>query len=249
MKIAGLWKGIVIGLACSFLVGTSLCAFAQDNDFTINAGTATTAEQNGNTSDSSLQDILDSGEVKDDDIAMGDFIKNYRGVTSSQLSEADNLISPLTNFLGFVSGILISLATAGIFFITAIDIAYIAIPPVRGLLYPQGANGGAMGGGMGYNNQNNQRKYQLISDEAIACTAMMSGGQRGSAMGMQQAGQNNQTRGSVIKIYLGKRIIFIIFFAICLLILTSSALLGTGVNLAMWGLKLIDALNTFIGNF
>ena len=67
--------------------------------------------------------------------------------------------------------------------------------------------------------------------------------------GMQQGGQNNQSRGSVIKIFLGKRIMFIIFFAICLIILTSSALLGTGVNIAMWGLKLIGALNNFMGNF
>ena len=150
MKLKRLWKGLIVGLTCCFLVGVSVSAQGSyDNDFAgSNGAQVTQNSQNvqntggsGNGTGSSgtsgsLQDILNSGEVKEDDVAMGDFIKNYRGVTSSQLSEADTLVSPVTNFLGFVSGILIALATAGIFFITAIDIVYIAIPPVRGFLNP-----------------------------------------------------------------------------------------------------------------
>ena len=65
---------------------------------------------------------------------------------------------------------------------------------------------------------------------------------------MGSMGQQSQQGGtkSIIMAYLKKRIFFVILFAVCTVILTSSILLGTGVNLAQWGMKLIEILNNSI---
>ena len=49
-----------------------------------------------------------------------------------------------------------------------------------------------------------------------------------------QGGQDQMSKKSVIGMYFKKRIFFMILLAICAIVLTSSVLLGTGVNLALW---------------
>lgn len=121
-----------------------------------------------------------------------------------------------------------------------------------------GMRGGMMGGGA--TPQGKQR--QLISDEAVQCAAMMGGGQQaqGGAMGamggmgmgmggMGAMGGQQDTQAnvkSVIGTYFKKRIVFMVLFAICVVVLLSSKLLGTGVNLASWILKLLDTLNSYM---
>lgn len=106
--------------------------------------------------------------------------------------------------------------------------------------------GGQMGGGGG---------IQWISDEAVNCVALIGAGGQAApmgggmganpmAMGMQQQPmQQPMTVKSVIGMYFKKRIIFMVLLAMCVIVLTSSALLDTGVNLALWLTKIINGIN------
>ena len=67
----------------------------------------------------------------------------------------------------------------------------------------------------------------------------------GAGMGMQQSGSALAPK-VVIGTYFKKRIVFMVILVVCAIILTSSALLGTGVNLAMWGMRIIDWVNNYI---
>lgn len=201
----------------------------------------------------------------DDDIEVGEWIKNRRGMTSENLNSASETLSPLVNMCGNVVGGIIVLVFAFVFIITGLDLLYISVPPIRGFLY-KGDAGGQQGGGMmggygmrggmmGGGQQGGQEKpTQWISDEAIQCTAMlggggqqgggmMGGGMYGGGMGGMQGGQDQMSKKSVIGMYFKKRIFFMILLAICAIVLTSSVLLGTGVNLALWLTKMLNMIN------
>lgn len=203
-----------------------------------------------------LGDNLESNAVEDE-TGVIDFFKNHQSMTSDQLNKASETISPITNIFGYLMGGIIALTSSAIFLITALDLLYISVPPIRGLLYSGGSSqsmgmgGYGMRGGM---QQSSGKTSQWVSDEAVQCSALL-GGSGGSTQsmgmggyGMQGGMQQQQSGGtkSVILTYLKKRIFFIILFAVCTVILTSSILLGTGVNLAQWGMKLIEILNNSI---
>lgn len=203
-----------------------------------------------------LGDNLESNTVEDE-TGVIDFFKNHQSMTSDQLNKASETISPITNIFGYLMGGIIALTSSAIFLITALDLLFISVPPIRGLLYSGGSSqsmgmgGYGMRGGM---QQSSGKTSQWVSDEAVQCSALL-GGSGGSTQsmgmggyGMQGGMQQQQSGGtkSVILTYLKKRIFFIILFAVCTVILTSSILLGTGVNLAQWGMKLIEILNNSI---
>ena len=182
-------------------------------------------------------------------------------------------MNPIVNLLGYVAGGIIVLTVAGVVVITALDLMYIAIPPIRNVLYKGGAAGagGMMGaGGMGMHGrfgmmgggaQGAQQTRQWVSDEAVACAALLGGGAQaqgamgggmgmmggyGGMGGMQAMGANQQqaqSTKSVIGMYFKKRLFFLILLALCIIVLTSSALMNCGVNLAQWVLKIINMLN------
>lgn len=214
------------------------------------------------------------GSVTEDDQEVGNWISNQRGMTGEQLNEASENLSFVTNFIGYVLGGIVILIFAGLFLITALDLLYITFPPVRNLLYKAGTDGtgaytgGGMAGGYGRGMMGmgmagaggaaggTNKPTQWVSDEAVQCAALMGGsaqaqnggGMMGGGMygGMQGQAQQQMSTKSVIGTYFRKRIFFMILLVLCGIILTSSALLGTGVNLALWGVRLIDMLNGYI---
>ena len=214
------------------------------------------------------------GTISEDDQNIADWIGNQRGFTSDQLETASDTLSPITNMIGYLIGAIFVLACAGVFLITALDLLYIAVPPIRNLLYKAGTDGtgaytgGGMAGGYGRGMMGmgmagaggaaggTNKPTQWVSDEAVQCAALMGGsaqaqnggGMMGGGMygGMQGQPQQQMSTKSVIGTYFRKRIFFMILLVLCVIILTSSALLGTGVNLALWGVKLIDMLNGYI---
>lgn len=244
--------------------------------------TAYALEDNLSNSMGGSSSILGSGEISEDDQAIGNWISSQRGMTAENINNASQTLGPLTNILGNIVGGIIVLVFAGVFVITALDLLYISFPPIRNVLYKGGPAGGmsaqpAMGGGMmgggmmgrgmmggmmGGGNPGmaaEQRPIQWISDEAIQCAAMLnSGGAAGGApMGgspmmagamamQQQASGANMSMKSVIGMYFKKRAVFMVLLAVCAIVLTSSALLGTGVNLAMWLTKIINSVNNNI---
>ena len=185
-----------------------------------------------------------SGTTKDDQ-AFGNWIKNNRGMSSEQLQKASDTLAPFTNVIGYIVGGAVVLVFSGIFLITALDLVYLAIPPLRSVLYTSN-NSGMYGG-----NQGNTTKRQWISDEAVACVGMLGGNaqQNGMPNPSLPGGNADNSQKSpkvVIATYFKKRTVFMVILVICAIILTSSALLGTGVNLAMWGMRIINWLNSYI---
>lgn len=224
-------------------------------------GGTSTQNNQGNDISGALRDQ----QVSEDDQSVANWIKNQRGMTGEQINKASQTLSPITNLLGYVVGGAVVIVFVAIFAITALDLVYISVPPVRNLLYKAGTDGtGAYTGGMpggGY-----QRGYgyggaggaaggsakptQWISDEAVACAALVGGSSQSvgnmGPVGGPGGNQQNVPTKSVIGMYFKKRIVFMILLVVAAIVLTSSVLLGTGVNLAQWVLKLVSLLNSYI---
>lgn len=212
----------------------------------------------GNGQNSNTGSATDGVSISQDDEYVADWIGSQRGMNAEQMKKASDTLSPLTNLFGYVVGGVLVIIFAGIFVITALDLLYIAIPPVRSMLYSGGNTGGM--GGMGMNNgpgpvggmqgggvmnaQGTQKK-QWISDEAVACVQLAGGGQQQIGMNGMNGGQQVSQK-SVINAYFKKRLVFMIILVVCAVVLTSSVLLGTGVNLAKWGIKIITLINSYI---
>lgn len=253
--------------------GSAITAYASsiDNDFssgdagkTRNSTSRTTTSNNsGNTN--SLGSVLDGGTVSEDDKAMSDFLGQHRGVTSEQLNTASEVASPVTNAFGYIAAVIVALPASAIFLITALDLLYISVPFLRPYLYTAGTDGtgattagrygggpGGYGGYGGYSqstpSSSGRKRHQLISDEAVACVALLGGSSRTENIGAPGQ-RSNETRGSVIKAYLIKRAGFMVLFVICVVILMSSALMGTGANLANFGIKVITAVNNMLKSY
>lgn len=253
--------------------GSAVTAYASsiDNDFssgdagkTRNSTSRTTTSNNsGNTN--SLGSVLDGGTVSEDDKALGNFLGQHRGVTSDQLNSASEIASPVANAFGYIAAFIIALTASAIFLITALDILYIAVPFVRPFLYTAGTDGtGAMtagrygGGPGGYGgyggyaqntpSSSGGRRHQFISDEAVTCAALLGGSSRTENIGAPGQ-RSNETRGSVIKAYLVKRAGFMVLFVLCVVVLMSSALMGTGANLANFSIKVITSINNALKSY
>lgn len=93
-----------------------------------------------------------------------------------------------------------------------------------------------------------------VSDEAIAAVNLAGGNQQaqpgmgamgmGNPMaGMAQTGPQAQPTKSVICTYLKKRIVFVVIFVVCTIVLFSSALTDCGINLAQLLMKLMEKFN------
>lgn len=181
-----------------------------------------------------------SSSLNADDAAIGDIIRNHRGMTAEQMATASNALSPATNFCGTVVGGAVAIIFTGVFVITAADLLYIALPPLRSVLLK--------------NRQEEGRGLQLISDEAFSIVAnggngggSNSGGDMmGGGFGAQPQSSGSGKSSSKIVAYFKARFVFMIFLVIATMVLTSSVIMGTGVNLAEWGLKLLQLFNDFI---
>ena len=181
--------------------------------------------------------------------ALGDALQNYNPITDDNMNQAKALANPITNIIGNIIGAIVLLTASGIFLITALDLAYIAMPFTRPLL---------------------TSKHQLVSDEALAAVGGAGSGQQvggmgspmgggmgspmggmGSPMGSPMgggmgSGQQKQSTKSVITTYFKKRVVFMVIFAVATIILTSSILTGVGINLAALLTEIIEKLNGII---
>jgi hypothetical protein len=71
------------------------------------------------------------------------------GVDAEAAKKASQYVGPASKFVNLCFAIILSIASLGLFLITALDLLYIAVPPLRNLLYPGGQEQGGSGGGMG----------------------------------------------------------------------------------------------------
>ena len=239
-----------------------------DGNATETTAPSNDSDSNGGNSAGEMLNGIQSQTVSPEDKGVSDWLKNQKTMDPKHLEKASETMNPLVNLLGYVAGGIIVLTVAGVVVITALDLMYIAIPPIRNVLYKGGAAAGAGGMGMhgrfgmmGGGAQGGQQTRQWVSDEAIACAALLGGGAQaqgamgggmgmmggyGGMGGMQAMGVNQQqaqSTKSVIGMYFKKRLFFLILLALCIIVLTSSALMNCGVNLAQWVLKIINMLN------
>lgn len=187
----------------------------------VGGGNQPTQGNTNNDGNGGLGDIMDeikNQEIDEGDKGVADWLQGQHGMTGEQLGVASKTLSPLTNIIGYITGGVVVLTIVGVTLITALDLAYIAIPPIRNLLYKAGTDGtgaytggGAAGGygmgmgrgmGMGMGMQaagvggaagGSKKPTQWISDEAIACAALRGGsaqaqGQMAGGMGMGMPG-------------------------------------------------------------
>ena len=199
--------------------------------------------------ETTLDDISDGTaeeQANDNDNAVSDYLNDYTPITNDNMAKASTLASPIANFLGNLAGFILMVVDGGLVVVTALDLAYIGLPFTRETL---------------------TSKKQLVSDEAIAVVPkpapqgmpgqppMMGGGMNpmmgGGMSPMNMPGASNQqpqSTKSVILTYFKKRTLFIILFIVASIVLTSSLLTHSGINIAELLLKLLGKGNTMISN-
>ena len=267
MKRLGIYRTLLCAIMCvvCFMFG-STAIFATDieqankqlqqsYDNSVNSSSTTsTTEQSSS--------VPDYGQG-----SVSDYLKGYTPVTKGNMNKASSLASPIVNFIGMLIGLVCVITTAGVGLITALDLLYIAIPPVRGFLYEgaqqQGGMGmaggmgmGGMHGGMGMGGmqpQGGARRIRWVSDEVVATVAMcqpqgQGGGMMGGGMGMgMQGAQQNMSTKSTISVYLKKRIFFLVLFAVASIVLLSTVFTDCGINVAALVMKVMAKVNGSIG--
>lgn len=185
-------------------------------------------------------------QINDNDNAVSDYLNDYTPITEDNMAKASVLASPIANFIGNLAGFILIVVDGGLVVVTALDLAYIGLPFTRETL---------------------TSKRQFVSDEALAVVPkpapqgmpgqppMMGGGMNPmmgggmNPMGMPGApNQQQQSTKSVILTYFKKRTIFIVLFIVASIVLTSSLLTHSGINIAELLLKLLGKGNTMISN-
>lgn len=244
--VINLKRSVLVVLTICFVLLTSICTFASDLDSL------------GNSSNTN----------SDDNGAISDYLKDYNPVTSDNMASASQLVGPFASAIGTATGIVMILVSAGIFLVTALDLAYIGIPTLRSILNPN--YGASQGGGMMGGQQVQSPKKCHVSDEALLAVAQAQGGGGGIASPQMSGGMVGGFGGSmpmggmsggmpapqgqqvptksVILTYLKKRMVFLILFAVCSVILTSSILTKCGLNLAELLQKILVKFNGSISS-
>lgn len=194
--------------------------------------------------------------------ALGDYLQSYEPLDDENMAEASKIASPVTNLIGNLVGIVTMITAAGIFLVTVFDLAYIGLPFTRGLLTSRwqlvsdealqavagmGQQGGAgqpggMAGGMGSPMGGMGSPMGGMGSPMGGMGSPMGG----APMGGQPGAQGGASVKSTITQYLKKRVVFLVIFTIASVLLTTSALVGTGVNLAGLLFKIIEKFNGVI---
>lgn len=191
------------------------------------------------------------------------------GVDKEATERAKAFTSPVAYWVNIGFAVLLSFAFIAMFFITGLDLVYIAFPPIRKFLLPeqqQGGGGGMMGmggmgmGGMGMGGGQQSSGSSLgrwISDEALAAVQEsqpqqgggggMMGGMMGMGMGGMGMGGGAQAKPKVLVIsYFKKRVIFLVLFGICALLLSTTLFTDIGISLGTWVMNRLLGLNSSI---
>lgn len=185
------------------------------------------------------------------------------GVTPQAMETANNVMSPIAYWANIGFAILLTFAFIAMFFVTGIDLVYIAFPPIRPLLLPEQPQGGGMGGmgmggfgggmGGGAPQQSSSKLGQWISDEAKAAVQSSQpqqsggmgggfggggfggGGFGGGGFGGGMGGGSEPAKAkSVIVSYFKKRVIFLVLFGVCALLLSTTLFTDIGINIGTW---------------
>lgn len=161
--------------------------------------TSTTTSQTGTTGTTSSQAGTTASNNRSNANAVGSMISGL-GVDQKSANRAKAIVAPLARWANIGFAIVLAFTFIAMFLITALDLMYIAVPPIRNFLVPGGVSpqgsdmsgggmiggryggyGGGYGGGsgmMGMQQQQQQQQRsalitQLISDEAKYAVAQV----------------------------------------------------------------------------
>ena len=186
--------------------------------FPMTAYAVTLDELTGGEQPASQYEQNTGGDSVGEDDPISAYMRGRKPVSNENMEKAAVIASPLVNALGTLSGGIIMIVSAAIFAITAADLAYIGVPPLRGFLNPAySAGGGGAAGGMGMGMGMGAGGYGAgrmgmgamgggggaaggicwVSDEAKFCVSQAGGGQpavggMGMGMGMGAGGMGMQ---------------------------------------------------------
>jgi hypothetical protein len=188
---------------------------------------------------------------------------NGIGVDGEASQKANAYMAPFAKMSNLLFALILLIASLGLFLITALDLLYISVPPLRNLLYQGGQSQGAPSGGMGMGmggmggfggggfggggfggggmmggQQQQQPSFvsRFISDEAVAAVEGLQGSSQpqGGMMGMMGGQQQQPKMKSVILSYLKKRVFFLLAFGVCAVLLSTTIFTDLGVKLGGW---------------
>lgn len=191
--------------------------------------------------------------------SVSNFFKGYNPVTDDQMQQGSYYAQPIVSLLGSTIGFLMALVVGWMGVQTAIDLIYWAIPPLRGVLSnDQQGSSGSMGMG-GMQPQQQKRKILTVSDDMTQAIQIggvggqqqamgsmgMGGGFGGGGFGAPQP-QQEQKQPHVLATYFKKRLLSLIILGVCMVVLFSSILLDTGINLGAFVVKIMNMFNNVV---
>lgn len=232
----------------AYATGVSIDSITQDNSNSRNSSRDTDdyeeEESSRSAGKSKSSSSADAESYKNNSIQS--YMKGYKPITDQNMEDASHFANPLTSKIGTLSGIVLMLTMAGIFLVTAVDLIYIYIPPLRGLLGggQQQSSGGGMGMGMGMSSQSQSSGgWKLVSDDALQAVAsggsQSSGGGMGMGMGMSS---QPQSKKNVAFAYLKTRVISLTVFGICSVLLFSSLFTDFGMDVGGMVIHFVTSL-------
>ncbi|MNL91313.1 hypothetical protein D3C81_10450 [compost metagenome] len=199
--------------------------------------------------------------------AVGDMFKSA-GVDKEASEKASKIVSPIAKIMNAASAVVLGVASAALFVITALDLAYLSVPPIRGLLDGGGQSsggssggfgggyGGGYGGGFGGSSGGSQTASRCwISDEAKAAlgggdTGSSGGGFGGGGFGGGYGGgfggggfgggsEKKPTKLAIVT-YLKSRTIFLVIFGVCVILFSTTVFTDLGIRIGMWLLSVVS---------
>lgn len=221
-----------------FIVATSLDELSQEQSQQQEVGLDTEEDNNLGYEENEI--------YYSDSNALSDYMRGYTPITEENMQFATTTMSPFVRLMGNITGCIVVFTMIGIFFVTALDLCYIAIPPIRSFLNPQSMpNVGMPIGGIGMPSMQNQStKRKWVSDEAVMVVNqnLMSAQPMPNMYSEPQPPQPQPVK-IVIFEYFKKRVLFMIIFAIATTLLLSSIFTDCGLNIAELGVKVMNKLN------
>lgn len=230
---------------------------SSDNGNSTKENTTNSAETNSGTTGGTTGDVnTGTGQRQGSDVS--DTLKGFKPVTKEDMAKARQSSSWLTDIIGYAISLLVILTFLGIGLITALDVLYMAFPPVRSFLYTAGTDGAGGMSGMNMSGNSSIGGRQWVSDEAVQVASMLGGSAQatghapgmgmGMPMGMMgmpgaQSPQKQQGGGRVaIGVYLQKRVVFLFFLGLASVLLFTSAFTDFGINVGGMVLELLSML-------
>ncbi len=180
-------------------------------------------------------------DSKQEETAVIETLFDGVGVDKEAADTASMYMSPIVELVNLTVALILGVASLGMFFITGLDLLYIAVPPLRNLLNP--SNSSSIG--------------RWISDEALAVVGAQNSsqpqvivapqsdvmGMTGYGAGMMRGIQREPDKPKVMIInYLKKRVYFLFMFGVCVVLLSTTIFTDLGMKLGSWILTRLSGI-------